>query len=146
MATGAYNPAYVLYQQKVNLTKAEEYAREALCIRIKIHGSNISCVGRSYDLLGEILTEQNKLGDETMVLYKRSIAIITTNEGPDYINIAAGNMTIGRFYRQLATIQPTVDSKQRQILLAKSHFEEARRIHLKLHGPTHQDNLKLYLT
>jgi tetratricopeptide (TPR) repeat protein len=98
IATSAYNLAYVLYCQKVNLAKAEEYAREALNIRTKIHGSNDNCVGRSCDLLAEILRDEGKLGDETMVLYKRSIAILKRIEGPDGLNVAAGNMNIGRFY------------------------------------------------
>jgi hypothetical protein len=136
MAVGAYNLANVIHRQEGDLIKAEELARESLRIRTLAHGSNHS-VDLCCNLLATILEAQGKFGDETRESYERSLAISIRNEGPDGLNTAAGNFSIGAFYHHLANIQPTVDLKFAQLLLAKSHFVEALRIRSKIYGPTH---------
>jgi tetratricopeptide (TPR) repeat protein len=137
VAMGAYNLGDVIYQQEGDLIKAEELARESLRIRSLIKNSNDDCVGRSYNLLATILRAQGKLGDETRGLYERSLAFFIRYEGPDGLRTAVVNDNLAKFYCQLVDIQPTVDLKRTQLLLAKSHIETALRINLKLYGPTH---------
>jgi hypothetical protein len=143
MAKGAYNLANVIHEQKGDLIKAEELARESLRIRILVYGNNHNNVSVNCNLLAAILRAQGKLGDETWGLYKRSLAISIRNQGPDGVNTSGGNFNIGTFYHQVAYIQPTVDSKQKQLLLAKSHFVEALRIRSKIDGPTHPSTVNV---
>lgn len=44
---------------------------------------------------------------------------------------------MGEFYSQLAEVRPTINLKREKLLLARKRFEEAFRIYLKMHGPTH---------
>jgi hypothetical protein len=141
VAKGAYNLSIVIHRQNGDLKKAEELARESLRIGTLIYGGNHTNVGLSCDLLANILREQMKLGDETKVLYARYIAISIRNDGSDGANTATGNFNIANFYRVLALIQPTVDSKQAKLILAKSHFVESLRIYTKIYGSTHPKSL-----
>jgi hypothetical protein len=138
VAMGAYNLAHVIYWQNGDLIKAEALARESLRIRTLICGSNQTCGG----LLAGILGAQGKFGDEMKGLYERSLAISLRHEGSDGVNVAFTNFNMGKFYGQLANIQPTVDAKRTQLLLAKSHFVEALRIQSKVYGPTHPSTVK----
>jgi tetratricopeptide (TPR) repeat protein len=141
VSNGAYNLARVIYRQNGDLIKAEELAREALRIRDHLYGNSHNNVGISIDLLARILRAQKNLGDETRELFEHSLAIDIRNGGPDGINTAVGNLNIGNFCRQLAGIQSTIDSKRTQLLLVKSHYEEALRIDLKVYGPNHPDTV-----
>jgi hypothetical protein len=155
VARGAFNLADVIYQQKReastladliykrkgDLIKAEELARESLRIRSLIFDSNDQIVGMSCDLVANILKKHSKLGDETRGLFERSLAISTRNEGSDGSYTAAANSNLGLFHYQLALEQATDALKQTQLLLAKSHHEEALRIFSKIHGPTHPDTV-----
>jgi hypothetical protein len=143
VAVGAYNLANVIYEQKGDLVKAEELARESLRIRTLIYGNNESTVDVCYDLLANILNAQGKFGNETRKLYERSLAISIRYEGPDGFNTAIGHYNIATFYHKLANIQPTVDLKRAQLLLAKSHFVEVRRIRSKIDGPTHPNTINV---
>jgi tetratricopeptide (TPR) repeat protein len=141
VAKGAYNLANVIYQQKGDLIKAEELARESLRIRTLIYDSNHSTVDLSCGLLASILSVQGKLGDETRGLYERSLAISIRNEGPDGFNAATGNYNIGEYYQELAIKQSTVDAMRTHLTIAKSHFVEAQRISSKIYGPTHPNTV-----
>jgi hypothetical protein len=132
MAKGAYNLANVIYAQKGDLTKAEELARESLWIRTKTYGSineKSPKINMSRNLLARILQLQGKFGDQTRGLYECSLALSIRDEGPDGLNTAIGNCSIGLFYYLLAKKQSTVNSKRTQLLLAKSHLIESERIH-----------------
>jgi hypothetical protein len=98
--------------------------------------------GRSCNLLANILRAQVKLGDETKRLYERYLVISIRHEGPDGSNIAIGNNHLGLFHFKLAYEQATVDLQRKQLLLAKSYFEEALRIYSKIDGPIHLDTVK----
>jgi tetratricopeptide (TPR) repeat protein len=141
VAEGAFNLANVIYRQKGDLIKAEELARESLRIRTLIYDSNDNTVDLSCGLLASILSVQGKLGDETRGLYERSLALSIRNEGPDGLDVATGNYNVGKFYEKLAIKQSTVDATQMYLLLAKSHFTDAQRILLKIHGPTHPNTV-----
>jgi tetratricopeptide (TPR) repeat protein len=141
IATCAYNSANVIFKQNGDLIKAEELAREALRIQTLIFGSDNNDLGISCDLLARILRAQSRLGDETRELSERALAIYAKNHGPDGLNTACGNDNVGDFYYELAEMQPTIDSKRTQLLLAKSHFEEALRIYLMLYDPTHPNTI-----
>jgi tetratricopeptide (TPR) repeat protein len=141
VAEGAYNLANVIYQQKGDLLKAEELARESLRIRSLINDSNYHSVGRSCSLLAHVLRAQGKLGDETRGLFEHFLAISTQNQGPDGENTAVANYNLGLIHGQLVHEQATFESKLTQLLLAQSHFEEALRIRSKIHGPTHPDTV-----
>jgi hypothetical protein len=139
VAEGAYNLANVIFQQDGDLIKAEELARESLRIRSLIFDSNHQSVSISCNLVANILRKQSKLGDETRVLFERFLAISIRNEGP--ANTAAANSNLGLFYYQLSHEQATLNVQQAQLLLAKSHHEEAYRIRSKIYGPTHPETV-----
>jgi hypothetical protein len=142
VAEGAFNLANVIFRQNGDLIKAEELARESLRIRILLYGINHHSVGLSCELLAIILDKQGKLGDETRGFYERNLAIAIRNNGPDGLNTAHQHLQISAFYYKVTGAQTTVDLQQKQLLLAKSHMEEALRIYSKIHGPTHPDTLK----
>jgi hypothetical protein len=142
VAMGAFNLASVIYNQKGDLIKAEGLARESLCIRTLIYGSDHNNIDVICGLLAAILGSQGKLGDETKRLYECSLALSLRHEGPNGLNVAITNFNMGKFHRQLASMQSTVDAKQTQLLLAKSHFVEALRIQSKVYGPTHPNTVQ----
>jgi hypothetical protein len=139
VAIGAYNLADVIFRQNGDLMKAEELARESLRISSLINGSNNHIVGSSCSLLAGILEARGNLGDETRGFHERFLTISIRNNGSDGLHTGIGRLHIGAFYHKLAGVQTTVDLKQKQLLLAKSHIEEALRIYSKIHGPTHPD-------
>jgi tetratricopeptide (TPR) repeat protein len=142
VAMGAYNLAdVILRQDDGDLIKGEKLARESLRIRTRLYGSNHRRIGTSCLLLGRILMNQVKYGDETKELLKRSLAINVVNEGLDGTNTAAGNISIGQFYYKLAMIQSIMSIKRTQLLLAKSYVEEAIRIETKTHNLTHPNRV-----
>jgi hypothetical protein len=141
VAEGAYNLANVIFQQKEDLIKAEELARESLRIVSLINDSNRQRVGRICCLLADILRGQDRLRDETRGLYERYLAISIRNYGPDGSNTAAGNYNLGRYYYQLAGKQATGDLKQTQLLLAKVYYEESHRIRSKIYGHTNPETV-----
>jgi hypothetical protein len=138
VAEGAYNLADVILRQvDGDFIKGEKLARESLLIRSRLYSSNHHGIGRNCALLGRFLMNQGKLGDETKELFERSLAICVVSEGPDGSNTAAGNIFIGLFYHNLATMQSVISIKRTQLLLAKSYAEEAVRIETKIHNPSH---------
>jgi hypothetical protein len=138
VAMGAYNLADVIRRQDDgDLIRGEKLARESLLIRTQLHGSNHHRIGSSCALLGRILLNQGKLGDETKELLERSLAIDVMNEGLDGPNTAYGNINIGQFHYKLAMFQSIMSAKRTQLLLAKSYAEEAIRIETKIHNPTY---------
>jgi hypothetical protein len=90
VAEGAYNLANVIYRQDGNLMEAEELAREYLRITSLTNDNKDHRVGRACNLLANILSRQDQLGDETRGLYERCLAISIRNEGPDGSNTASG--------------------------------------------------------
>jgi hypothetical protein len=142
VATGAYNLADVIYKQKEDLMKAEELARESLRIASIIDNSNHYSIGRSCSLLANILSGQGQLGDETRGLHERCLSIFIRKEGPDGPNTAAGHFKLGRYYRQLAGKQATVDLIQTQLLVAKACVEESHQIKLKIYGRNDPETVK----
>jgi tetratricopeptide (TPR) repeat protein len=138
VAMGASNLADVMFRQDDrDLIKAEKLARESLLIRSRLYSSNDHRIGMNCLLLGKILLNQGKFGDETKELLERSLAIYLENEGPDGVNTAAGNISIGRFLYRLAMIQSAISIKRKQLLLAKSYAEEGVRVVTKIHNPSH---------
>jgi hypothetical protein len=83
IAIGAYNLAYVILEQKGDLKKVEELAREALRIRTVIYGNIHVEIGVSYELLAKILHAQGELGDVTRELYEHSLSLFILNMGSD---------------------------------------------------------------
>jgi tetratricopeptide (TPR) repeat protein len=143
LATGAYNLADVIYQQKGDLIKAEELGRESIRIGTLIFDDSHHSVGQSYYLLAGILREQGKLGDETKDLFERGLAISIRNVGPEGSNTAFGHFNLGRYHHKIAKLQNAVDLVKKQLLLAKSYYKEALRIRLKIYGPTHPDTVNV---
>lgn len=135
MARGSHNLADTIFRQDGDLKKAEELAREALRIRTKFCGPDNFNIGFTSMFLATILQSQSKLGDETKNLFERSLRIFIRNEGPDGPTTASGNSAVGQYYRKLAAMQPTVHTKQKHLVLAKSYIEEALRIETKIHSP-----------
>lgn len=141
MATSSYNLALVLQRQNGDLIRAEKLVREAFRIRTNLFGSDNHIMAATCDLLAKILEAQGKLGDETRVLYEQALAVQLKNQGPYGGGTAVGNQNIASFYYGRAQKELTVESKRTQLRLAKSHYEEAFRINLKVHGPTHKMTL-----
>jgi tetratricopeptide (TPR) repeat protein len=137
VAAGAYNLADVIFQQKGDLIKAEELARESLRIRSLIHDKNYQNIGQSCSQVANVLMAQGKLGDETRGLFEHFLAISFRNSGLDGPNTATGNYHLGSYHAHQETTVDVKQTRQTQLLLAKSYFEEALRIFLKIYGPTH---------
>mmetsp|Transcript_11679 Transcript_11679/g.11322 ORF Transcript_11679/g.11322 Transcript_11679/m.11322 type:complete len:469 (+) Transcript_11679:96-1502(+) len=141
VARGAFNLAEVIFkQQNGNWIKAEKLAREAISIRSCLVGNDHGIVGVSCNLLSKILRSQNKLGDETKKLHERSLEIFTKVEGPDGINTASVNFSMGTYHRDIA-MSSSFDTKRAQLLLAKKYVTEAVRIYSKRYSPTHQNTI-----
>jgi hypothetical protein len=135
VAMGAHNLAGVIIQQGGDLIKAEVLAREALRIRTLIYVEDDHHIGYSCNLLGRVLLGQNKYGDETRDLLKRSLATDIKHEGPDAVNTAFSHRDLGLFYQHLAQMdQPTVELIRMYLQLAKTHYEESLRIRTKIFG------------
>jgi hypothetical protein len=142
VAQGAFNLADVIRRQDDrDLIKAEKLARESLHIMTRLYGPDSSKLGTFCLLLARILDMQGKSGDETKDLFERSLANFKRHEGPNGTNTAVGTIDIGNFFFNLAMKESTVHSKRTQLLLAKSHIEEAIRIETKKDSSTHQNRV-----
>eukprot|EP00596_Hydrurales_sp_CCMP1899_P004127 CAMPEP_0119047778 /NCGR_PEP_ID=MMETSP1177-20130426/54908_1 /TAXON_ID=2985 /ORGANISM="Ochromonas sp, Strain CCMP1899" /LENGTH=245 /DNA_ID=CAMNT_0007022753 /DNA_START=731 /DNA_END=1468 /DNA_ORIENTATION=+ len=137
VAEGAYNLADVILQQNGDLVKAEGLAREALRIRTKLLPMNHLNVGVSSMLLARILRSQYDYGDETKKLFEHSLQILIANEGPNGMNVANGNVNIGRFHLQAVGMRALPDRQKKELLQAKKYFTEAVRIKSKIFGRNH---------
>jgi tetratricopeptide (TPR) repeat protein len=142
VAAGYYNLANVIHEQEGDLVKAEMLARVSLCIKTRIYGNVHVDVGLNCDLLARILTSQGNLGDETMELFKRTLANDTKNHGPDGTTTAAANVNLGTFYFQLADTQQETQRNVEYLRLSKSKSEEAVRIYTKIFGPNNPQTVK----
>jgi hypothetical protein len=128
VAKGAYNLANVLFKQlglgyvpikftlNDKLLKAEQLAREGLRIVILLHGKEHPETGFFSDLLARILQEQNKLGDETRMLYERGLSLSIGYDGKDELNTGISYMNIGGFFFKLGLIDCIADDKRAHLL------------------------------
>jgi tetratricopeptide (TPR) repeat protein len=137
---GAYYLADVINRQHGNLIKAEGLARESLRI-CQLINSNDCNTGDSYLLLGKILRQRKKYDDDTKEQFQRALAIFIRHEGSDGVNTSVVNIDIGQYYYELANTQSVVSTKRTQLLLAKSHLEEAIRIERKVNSLSHPNNI-----
>jgi hypothetical protein len=119
------------------------HARECLRIRGQLYTGDHDKFAMIYNLLARILQAQNKLTKETEDFFKRALAISLRNEGPDTSNIMSGKVLIGKFYRQLALIQPTLDLKLKQFVQAQLSFRDSHRISSKILGSTHSNTIDI---
>lgn len=136
VASGSHILADVIFRKDGDFIKAEELAREALRIRCKLYGLVSTFVGSTCLLLAQILQSQNKVGDETKELFKSSLAISASIEGPNGESSAVGHTIVGLFHKQLADMQSSKSKKRAQLVQAKVHFEEATRIYSLIYGPS----------
>jgi hypothetical protein len=127
VANGASNLATVILQQKGDLIKAEELAREYLHIRTLIFGSDADIIGGTNMLLADILVSQGKFGNKTKELLEGSLTIFMRQEGPNGSNTAAEYVAFVSYHHKYSRIQTTVDLKCTQLLLAISYYEEGLR-------------------
>lgn len=81
-----------------------------LCIRTLIYANDGHHLSVSSNQLGRVLMAQKWNCDETMELFKRSLAIDIKQEAPDALNTALNHKNLGFLYLQLAIMdQPTVE-------------------------------------
>ena len=141
VAMGAYNLADVILRQNGELIKAEKLARESIRIRAQLFGSDYCTVGMCCGLLANILLSQGKLGDETRILFERSLAISFQTQGPNAQDTAVCNIHLGQYHQNLVREQLTLESKREQLLISKGYLEEGVRIDIMIFGATHPDTL-----
>jgi hypothetical protein len=141
VARGAFTFAKVILLQKGDVVKAEKLARESLRIQSQLHNSDHDDTGDSCNLLAAILMEQGNLGDETKGLYARALAINIKTGGPDGADSAVGNTGMAKFYSTLALKPSPANVKFTHLNLAKSHFEAALPIHVKIYGINHPETV-----
>jgi hypothetical protein len=135
VARGYFDLANVINEQpKGDCVKAEMLARESLRIRVLFNGNDPN-LGNTAKLLAIILMSQFKLGSETKELFEQSLAISIKNFGPDGAHTAIVRMNFGGFYRMLAEVQPTVETKKEHLRSVQSMIKEALRIITKIYGP-----------
>jgi hypothetical protein len=137
IARGAYSFADAIRRKGGDIIKAERLARESLSIRSRLYSSDHYKLALSGSLLARILINQEKLGDETKELLERSLAIYIRQIGPDGVNTAEVNISLGLFYHQLADVHLEVALRKPFLLQAKAYVEEAVRIRTKIFNPTH---------
>jgi tetratricopeptide (TPR) repeat protein len=106
VARGYYDLTNVIFNVKEDIIKAEMLARESLRIKTQLYGNDAQYVGNCVGLLAQILSLQDKKGDETKEFFARSVAITKKHNGPDGFNTAATNNYMGRFYCELAMEEP----------------------------------------
>jgi hypothetical protein len=88
--------------------------------------------------MAEILLAQGKIGDQTRELFERSLALNLTNKGPHTANTATGNYNLGQFHNKVGKMpQNTPVIRRKKLLVARSYFEKAYQIRLKIYGPVH---------
>jgi hypothetical protein len=133
--------ADVKYQLQEDEIKAEELVRDALRIRLKLHGLGDNNVAVSSFLLARILMNQDKMGDETRDLFERSLATFIRFTGSDGISTASAYIGIGYFYLKLSSMQSAVDAKRKLLGQAKACSQEAIRIRSLL---LHEKSLQHY--
>jgi hypothetical protein len=92
-------------------------------------------------LLAAIFSLQGKFVEEMRGMYECYLAISIRNSGPDAPNTATGNCCLGSFHHQLSRKKAAFNVQQTQLLLVKSHYKEGLRIHSKIYGPTHPENI-----
>jgi hypothetical protein len=144
VAVGASNLAGVLLQQDGDFVKAEVLAREALRIRTLIYVEDDHHMSSTCNFLARVLLAQNKYGDETRELLKRSLAVDIKHEGSNSVDTAAGHKNLGQFYQDLSKMdQPTVELIRMYLQLARTHFEEALRICTKIFGSSDLKTLQV---
>jgi tetratricopeptide (TPR) repeat protein len=142
VANGYYDLAIAFATQRENFVKAEKLARESLRIRVLIDSNNQQ-TGNSVSLLSTILRSQGKVGSETKELLEKSLAIDIRNFGPDGLNTAISHNNFGLFYRQLAKVQQTAETKKNYLRLCEIKIKEVLRIFTKIYGPDDPKTLDL---
>jgi len=142
VAKGYYNLGDVINRQNEDLLRAEMLARESLRIRTQLYGNDHPRVGDSIGLLATILRKQGNLGNEVKELYERSLSIKVKHGGPDGVNTAISNKSLGIFHRQLAGTDLSTDERKEHLRLSVSYYTEAFRINAKIFGPDHHDTIE----
>jgi tetratricopeptide (TPR) repeat protein len=139
VANGYYDLGNVIKQQKGNLVKAEELARESLRIRSRLYDAHHHLVGVSISLLASILKAQGNLNSETQELHERSLSIDIKHFGSEGVNTAISNFNLGSFYYFRAEDSQSTELSKDNLQLSESKYKESLRIFTKVLGP---DNLK----
>jgi tetratricopeptide (TPR) repeat protein len=142
VAKGYYNLGIVIFQQKIDLTKAKNLARESLRIIARLYDGNHVQVGMSAGLLARILQIQGKLGSETKKLLERSLAIEMKYYGSEGLNTAGSIDNLGIFYHQQAEASLSAGIRKRHLSLSVSKFKEALRIYTKSFGPDYSNTVQ----
>jgi tetratricopeptide (TPR) repeat protein len=133
VASGYYDLANVIYQQKGDFIKAEALVRESLRIRSRLN--NNAKVGRSGGLLAKILMSQGELGRETKELLEYSLAVDTKNLGPEGSNTILSNISLGDYHDKVAEKAQIMETRKEHLLLSKSCYAECLQIYTKIYGP-----------
>lgn len=76
---------------------------------------------------------------EVKEMQERCIAIDTKYEGIDSDNVAISNNNLARFYCHPLNKLYVGDALTEKLQLALSHCQEAKRISIKIFGPTHEE-------
>lgn len=131
VAKGYYSLAKVINAADGDYVKAEKLVREAYRIHFQLLGKDHHYVGFDASLLANILVAQGKLTEEAKELFERYIAICIRNEGADGLNVAIGNMNLGKFHLGSGCKHP-MDSKERneQLRTAKPYYTEVSILHI----------------
>jgi hypothetical protein len=139
VSQGYFILAKVILHQKLegNLNKGEMLARESLRIRELLFDKDHPYVGTSCGLLGNILSEQEKFGNETKTMLERSLAIETKHYGPDGPNVANMHGNLGNYYLFLSLDQENVDRRKELLYQAKLKYKESIRLNTNMFGPSH---------
>jgi hypothetical protein len=126
--------------QNGDLVKSEKLAREYLCIITKLEGKFASIVGAGFKFCF-ILYQQGKHTDEMEELSEHHL-IIKRRDGLISASVACKNVLIaGHHHIRAMGMEKTDSSRRKELLSAKSYYEEGIRIYTLVFDSTHQETV-----
>lgn len=145
VARGAQQLAQICYSTPSNLgiitVGCEEgmlLARKALLIIERVFPPDHINVGSSINDLARVLLKSGCLGDETMDLFRRALAVYLVCDGVDGILVMGANENLGSVHYKRGLLSTAADQRTSEFRLSNNYFDEALRISLIVFGSGHE--------
>jgi hypothetical protein len=129
---------FSLREHQGNYSEAVNFAEEAYNLVVSAYDPVHPQVQEAAGFLIHILTLKGDLYDGERYA---QITYSNLRDKKNGMDQNGAEVAQGAYNLADVILQPTRQSKQTQLLLAKAHFEESVRINLKIYGPTHPDTV-----